>query len=122
MADGFDECHKKGLSARPVCDPLAHAVSHEVAAKEGGAVCFLQYLHPSDPDVNHVDLLTPLLIVYCFSVDFFFSFSLSSLSCFFPRLRSFTAVGVQVHVCLPTWESVCVCVSVCVYTDRLLPQ
>lgn len=40
MADGFDECHKKGLSASPgVRDPLARslAVAHEGAAQEGGA-------------------------------------------------------------------------------------
>lgn len=41
MADGFDECHKKGLSASPgVRDPLARslAVAHEGAAQEGGAL------------------------------------------------------------------------------------
>lgn len=73
---------------------------------------FLEYLHPSDPDVNHVDLLTSLLIVYCFSVDFFFPPLPIVL---FLSLRSLTAVGVQVHVCLPAWESVRVYFSVCLY-------
>lgn len=66
-------------------------------------VRFLRYLHPGDPDVNHVDLLTPPLIVYCLSVSFVFSFLFSHCLVSFP-LRSFTAVGVQVHVGLPTWE------------------
>lgn len=78
MADGFDECHKKGLSASPgVRDPLARslAVAHEGAAQEGGAPLFLfQYLHPSDPDVNHADLLTsPLIVCRFLGGSFFFS-------------------------------------------------
>lgn len=103
---------KKGLSASPgVCDPLTHSLYRmkELLRKEacGSAVCFFQYLHPSDPDVNHVDLLTSLLIVYCFLVDFFFfPHCLVSL-----HLRSLATVGVQVHVCLPA----CVCFSVCLY-------
>lgn len=118
MADGFDECHKKRLVSKPgVCDPLAHSLYRmkELLRKEacGSAACFFQYLHPNDPDVNHVDLLTSLLIVYCFLVDvFFFSFLHCLVSL---HLRSFTAVGVQVHVCWPACKSVCVCVCASVY-------
>lgn len=57
MADGFDECHKIGLSAGPcVQPPRSVAVSHKEMLQNGA--CFSDYLHPGDPDANHVYLLT----------------------------------------------------------------
>lgn len=120
MADGFDECHKKRLVSKPgVCDPLAHSLYRmkELLRKEawGSVACFFQYLHPSDPDVNHVDLLTSLLIVYCFLVDFF-SF----------HIVLFLSICVLllplVYRCMFVCLHVSACVSVHVYTDKLLPQ
>lgn len=66
--------------------------------------CFLQYLHRGDPDVNHVDLLTSLLIVRRF---FFF------LVVPFLRLGVFPAVGAQVHVCRRARARARVCFAVC---------
>lgn len=82
MADGFDECHKKGSSAvRPL------AVWNERATQEAGlwesTVRFFECLHPGDPDVNHIDLSTSLLIVCCYSVELVFSLSMLSLTCDF---------------------------------------
>lgn len=108
MADGFDECHKKGLSASPVCATPLLTRMKELLRREGGSVCFFEYLHPSDPDVNHVDLLTPLLIVYCFSLDFFFSLFLIVL--FLSLCRRVPLL--QVHVCLPTWDCVFQCMFI----------
>lgn len=77
MADGFDECHKKGLSASPgVRDPLARSPwrMKELLRKEARRVFLFQYLHPSDPDVNHADLLTsPLIVCRFLGGSFFFS-------------------------------------------------
>lgn len=67
------------------------------------------YLHPSDPDVNHVDLLTSLLIVYCFSVDFFYFF----LSGFF--LPAFLNCRWCTGACLFARVGICVCLGVCLY-------
>jgi len=97
----------------------------ELLRKEAcrSAACFFEYLHRSDLNVNHIDLLTSLLIVYCFLVDIV---SLSSLSGFLLSVFLncswctgaclFASVGARVCVC------VCVCVSVYVYTDRLLSR
>lgn len=87
MADGFDECHKKRLVSKPgVCAPLPPPLfffarslyrMEELLRKGARCVCsacFFEYLHPSDPDANHVDLLTSVLIVYRFTVDFLFVF------------------------------------------------
>lgn len=85
MADGFDECHKKGLSASPVCATplLARCITRH--SRSGKGACFFQYLHLSDPDANRADLLTSALIVHCFSVDLFFFFSgFSPISLYIP--------------------------------------
>lgn len=87
---------KKGLSAGLVC-ATSLAVRNERAAQEsrvlGSAACFfVQYLHPSDPDVNHIDLLTSLLIV-C-------SYSMGPPAFPYVRFHSRTVVAVQVFVCL----------------------
>lgn len=114
MADGFDECHKKGLSASHVyATPSLARVPHEGAAQKGVSqectMCFFKYLHPSDLDVNHADLLTSLLIVCCFFPSFF------SAVWFFSPSAFPTAVGVQVCACFfPAWVLVCVSL-LCLY-------
>lgn len=58
---------QQAMCTRP---PRLLAVPHEGAAQKGVSqectMCFFKYLHLSDPDVNHADLLTSLLIVCCF--------------------------------------------------------
>lgn len=64
MADGFDECHKNRLVSkrgrvRPT--PLLPSLYLRSGRRHVGVQP--EYLDPSDPDGNHIDLLTRLLIV-----------------------------------------------------------
>lgn len=101
---------QQAMCTRP---PRLLAVPHEGAAQKGVSqectMCFFKYLHPSDPDVNHADLLTSLLIVCCFFPSFF------SAVWFFSPSAFPTAVGVQVCACFfPAWVRVCVSL-LCLY-------
>lgn len=127
MADGFDECRKKRLVSKPgACDPppfpfCSVAVSRVLVTEKGVlsaacvCVCFHQYLHPSDPDVNHVDLLTSVLIVFSLLLDSF----LSPLATF---LNS--SAGAFSLFFSPPSGSVCVFLPVLLHVcaDRLLPK
>lgn len=69
---------KKACQQAPACATPSLARSpwrmKELLRKEARRVFLFEYLHPSDPDVNHADLLTsPLIVCRFLGGSFFFS-------------------------------------------------